>query len=91
MLTAKHLLALPVVDAQDRLLGIVTTDDVAGVLEAKATEDIQHLGGSQPLEMTYPRASIWHLARKRVGWMLLFAAEAHSGSVLRAARTSCRR
>jgi magnesium transporter len=85
LLTAKHLLALPVVDAEGRLLGIVTTDDVADVLEEEATEDIQHLGGSQPLEVPYPRASIWLLARKRVGWLLLlFAAEAYTGTVLRA-------
>jgi magnesium transporter len=85
LLTEKHLLALPVVDAEGRLLGIVTTDDVQDVLEEEATEDIQHLGGSQPLEVPYPRASVWLLARKRVGWLLLlFAAEAYTGSVLRA-------
>jgi magnesium transporter len=85
LLTEKHLLALPVVDADGRLLGIVTTDDVQDVLEEEATEDIQHLGGSQPLEVPYPRASVWLLARKRVGWLfLLFAAEAYTGSVLRA-------
>src|SRR5262249_45197216 len=45
LLTEKHLLALPVVDGEGRLLGIVTADDVADVLEEEATEDIQHLGG----------------------------------------------
>jgi magnesium transporter len=85
LLTEKHLLALPVVDDEGRLLGIVTADDVAGVLQQEATEDIQHLGGSQPLEVPYPRASVWLLARKRVGWLLLlFVAEAYTGTVLRA-------
>jgi magnesium transporter len=85
LLTDKHLLALPVVDADGRLLGIVTNDDVEDVLQEEATEDIQHLGGSQPLEVPYPRASVWLLARKRVGWLLLlFVAEAYTGSVLRA-------
>jgi magnesium transporter len=85
LLTEKHLLALPVVDADGRLLGIVTSDDVADVVQEEATEDIQHLGGSQPLDVPYPRASIWLLARKRVGWLLLlFAAEAYTGTVLRA-------
>jgi len=85
LLTEKHLLALPVVDAEGRLLGIVTNDDVADILQEEATEDIQHLGGSQPLEVPYPRASVWLLARKRMGWLLLlFAAEAYTGSVLRA-------
>lgn len=85
LLTDKHLLALPVVDAQGRLLGIVTNDDIEDVLKEEATEDIQHLGGSQPLEVPYPRASVWLLARKRVVWLLLlFAAEAYTGTVLRA-------
>lgn len=83
LLTEKHLLALPVVDAEGRLLGIVTTDDIADVLEEEATEDIQHLGGSQPLEVPYPRASIWLLARKRVGWLLLlFVAGGYTSNVL---------
>jgi magnesium transporter len=85
LLTEKHLLALPVVDEEGRLLGIVTNDDVEDVLEEEATEDIQHLGGSQPLEVPYPAASVWLLARKRVGWLLLlFVAEAYTGTVLRA-------
>ena len=40
-----------VVDAEDHLLGIITQDDVADILEDEATEDIERLGGSQPLEM----------------------------------------
>jgi magnesium transporter len=85
LLTEKHLLALPVVDADGRLLGIVTTDDVQDVLEEEATEDIQHLGGSQPLEVPYPRASVWLLARKRVGWLLLlFLAGGYTSTVLHA-------
>jgi magnesium transporter len=85
LLSERHLLAVPVVDAQGRLLGIVTADDVVDVIEEEATEDIQHLGGSQPLEVPYPRASVWLLARKRVGWLLLlFVAEAYTGTVLRA-------
>lgn len=83
LLTEKHLLALPVVDAEGRLLGIVTTDDVSDVLEEEATEDIQALGGSQPLEVPYPRASVWLLARKRVVWLLLlFVAGAYTSTVL---------
>jgi magnesium transporter len=83
LLTEKRLLALPVVDAEGRLLGIVTADDVADVVEAEATEDIQHLGGSQPLEVSYARASVWLLARKRVGWLLLlFIAGAYTSTVL---------
>jgi magnesium transporter len=83
LLTEKHLLALPVADADGRLLGIVTADDVADVVQEEATEDIQHLGGSQPLDVPYPHASIWLLARKRVGWLLLlFVAGAYTSTVL---------
>jgi magnesium transporter len=85
LITAKNLLALPVVDEGGRLLGIVTADDVADVLEEEATEDIQHLGGSQPLDVPYPRAGVVHLVRKRAGWLLLlFAAQMYTGSVLSA-------
>ena len=84
-MTDHHLLAVPVVDAQDHLLGIITQDDVADILEEEATEDIERLGGSQPLEMPYLSASIPLLVRRRVVWLLLlFAAEAYTGTVLRA-------
>jgi magnesium transporter len=85
LLTDRNLLAVPVVDANDRLLGIITQDDVADVLEAEATEDIERLGGSQPLETPYRLASIPLLVRRRVIWLLaLFVAEAYTGTVLRA-------
>jgi magnesium transporter len=85
LLTDHHLLAIPVVDQDDHLLGIITQDDVAEILEEEATEDIERLGGSQPLEVPYLRASIPLLVRRRVLWLLLlFAAEAYTGTVLRA-------
>jgi magnesium transporter len=84
LLTDRNLLAIPVVDDSDRLLGIITEDDVADVLEAEATEDIERLGGSQPLNVPYRSSSVLLLVRKRVLWLLLlFAAEAYTGSVLR--------
>jgi magnesium transporter len=84
LLDDQHLIALPVVDDQDRLLGIITADDAAEVLLEEAGEDLERLGGSQPLEEPYLRASVGHLFRKRIIWLLvLFAAEAYTGSVLR--------
>ncbi|HEY7526639.1 MAG TPA: magnesium transporter, partial [Candidatus Limnocylindria bacterium] len=84
LLTDRNLLAIPVVDDDDRLLGIITEDDVADVLEAEATEDIERLGGSQPLNLPYRLASVPLLVRKRLGWLLLlFLAEAYTGTVLR--------
>ncbi len=83
-LTDHNLLALPVVDDENRLLGIITQDDVADVLEEEATEDIERLGGSQPLDVPYRMAGVSLLFRRRVIWLLLlFAAEAYTGTVLR--------
>jgi magnesium transporter len=88
LLTERNLLAIPVVDDADHLLGIITGDDVADVLEAEATEDIERLGGSQPLNVPYRLSSVALLVRKRIGWLLLlFIAEAYTGSVLRAFST----
>jgi magnesium transporter len=71
ILTDRNLLALPVVDAEGKLLGIITADDVADILEEEATEDIERLGGSQPLEVSYMRASPFLLFRKRIVWLLV--------------------
>lgn len=80
-----RLVALPVVDAEQRLLGVLTEDDAAEIAEDEATEDAEKQGGSAPLEVPYLRASPWHLWRKRIVWLLvLFAAEAYTGTVLRA-------
>ena len=84
LLTDRNLLALPVVDANDRLLGIITEDDIADVLQAEATEDIERLGGSEPLNAPYRSSGVWTLFRKRIVWLLLlFVAEAYTGTVLR--------
>lgn len=77
-------MTLPVVDASRRLLGIITVDDLVDVLEDEATEDIQRLGGALPLERRYLDTSVWQVAWKRVGWLLLlFVTETFTGSVLR--------
>lgn len=78
------LLALPVVDADHVLLGVITIDDVVDVLEAEATEDIQRLGGAQPLERAYLNTSVLTITQKRIGWLLLlFVTESLTGTVLR--------
>lgn len=84
LLIRRNLLAVPVLEGDDRLVGILTEDDVADVLEEEATEDIERLGGSQPLETPYRHASIPLLFRKRIVWLLaLFVAEAYTGTVMR--------
>ncbi len=78
------LLALPVIDANNTLLGVITIDDVVDVLEAEATEDIQRLGGAQPLDRTYLNTGVLTVTRKRIGWLLLlFLTESLTGTVLR--------
>jgi len=62
--------ALPVVDDQNRLAGIVTFDDVADVAEEEVTEDF-HKGGSVAPIASYREASIWALFQKRIGWLML--------------------
>ncbi len=84
LMSRYDLLALPVVDANGVLLGIVTIDDVVDVLEQEATEDIQRLGGAQPLDRSYLDTSVFSIFRKRIGWLLiLFITESLTGSVLR--------
>ncbi len=83
MLIANHLFALPVVDS-GRLIGIITSDDVADIIDEEFTEDAERQGGSNPLDVPYLRASPFLLWRKRIIWLLaLFVAEAYTGTVLR--------
>ena len=67
---AKHdLLALPVLDAQGHMKGIVTFDDIADVVEEEATEDIQKLGGSEALDEPYLAIGFLKMLKKRAGWL----------------------
>lgn len=83
LLMDHNLLALPVVDEEDHLLGIITQDDVADVLEEETTEDFERIGGSQPLDVPYRFASAGLLVRRRIGWLLfLFLAGLLTSQVL---------
>ena len=62
-------LAVPVVDTEDRLVGIITVDDVIDILEAEATEDIYTLGGVQSGGDSYFQSNLLDVARKRVVWL----------------------
>jgi magnesium transporter len=84
ILSHYDLLALPVVDDENVLLGVITIDDLVDVLEDEATEDIQRMGGALPLEQPYLETGVLQIAKKRVGWlMLLFVTEMLTGTVLR--------
>lgn len=78
------LVAVPVLDEQGRLVGIITIDDLVDVIRDEATEDIQKLGGSEPLTESYFSTPVRTLVNKRIWWILvLFLAEAYTGTVLR--------
>ena len=64
------LLALPIVDTEDRLVGIVTVDDAMEVLEEEETEDVARAGGAEPLGRPYLATSVLQIARSRVVWLL---------------------
>jgi magnesium transporter len=74
---AEHdLIAIPVVDADRRIKGIVTVDDIVDVVEEEATEDIQKMGGTQALGAPYLSVSYLGMVKKRVGWLAaLFVGE----------------
>lgn len=68
--------ALPVVDSDQHLVGIVTVDDVLQVAEEKATEDIQKIGGMEALDEPYLEISLMQMVKKRAGWLvILFVGE----------------
>lgn len=84
LMSRYDLLALPVVDEGDRLLSVITVDDLVEVLEEEATEDIHRLGGSRPLDQPYLSVSPLAMARKRIGWLLLlFVTHTLTGEVMR--------
>ena len=77
-------LAMPIVDSDNRLVGIVTHDDVLDVIEEEATEDVQRMGAVTPLDIPYLKASFWQLAWRRGAWlMFLFVGELLTGTALR--------
>jgi magnesium transporter len=69
---AEHdLMAVPVLDADGRIAGIVTVDDIVDVVREEATEDIQKIGGTEALDAPYLQVSILEMVRKRVGWLAI--------------------
>src|SRR5882724_6985498 len=62
-------LAIPVVDGEGRMRGIVTIDDIVEVVQEEATEDIQKLGGMEALDAPYLQIGFARMVRKRAGWL----------------------
>lgn len=76
MLSKYNFLALPVVDGEQRMVGIVTFDDAMDVIEEETTEDIEIMGGMTPSEKTYLRSNAFDLFRHRIPWLLLLMVSA---------------
>ena len=77
------MLALPVVDAARKMLGIVTVDDDVTVLKREQAEDIQKLGAVAPTEEAYFKTEFWTLVKKRAGWLIaIFMGEILTAIVL---------
>ncbi len=75
--------ALPVVDTQGIMLGIVTVDDILWVANEEYTEDMQRIGGTEALDEPYLDVSILHLVKKRAGWLIvLFLGQLITATVL---------
>jgi magnesium transporter len=71
LLQEADLLALPIVDAEDRLVGVFTFDDAMEVLEGADTEDAARTGGAEPLGRPYLMAGVLQIARTRAMWLLV--------------------
>ncbi len=71
MLSKYNFLALPVVDTDGRMVGIVTFDDAMDVLVEETTEDIEKMAGMLPSEKAYLRSSPWDLFKHRIPWLAL--------------------
>ena len=76
-------MALPVIDADQRMVGIVTFDDVAVAVQEEATEDIHKIGGVESLDAPYMQISFFEMLKKRAGWlMILFVGEMFTATAL---------
>ena len=71
-----RLIAMPVVDEEDRLIGILTMDDVLDIVDEEDAEDTARSGGSEPLDRSYLSSTILRIVRSRIVWLLVLAVSA---------------
>ena len=78
-----NLLAMPVVDKEQRLVGIITVDDIVDVIVEESTEDIQKMAALVPTDETYLKTSVFQHAKNRFLWMLiLMLSAAITGTII---------
>jgi magnesium transporter len=76
LFSEEHLFAIPIVDSEGRMKGIVTADDIVDVVNEEASEDIQKIGGMEALDAPYLQVRLPEMVRKRAGWLaVLFIGE----------------
>jgi magnesium transporter len=69
LFSEEHLFAIPIIDSEGRMKGIVTADDIVNVVTEEASEDIQKIGGSEALDAPYLQVGLQQMLRKRGGWL----------------------
>ena len=75
--------AIPVVNDENCLVGIITVDDIIDVIHEEATEDIQKMNAITPLEDTYLETSTWDMYKSRIIWLLILMISAtFTGSIM---------
>lgn len=73
---AAKLLAMPIVDAEERLVGLLTVDDAVDIIEQENAEDSARTSGSEPLDRSYLATPILRVVRSRIVWLLVLAVSA---------------
>ncbi len=68
--------AMPVVDNENRMVGIITVDDIVDIMEEEVTEDMEKMAAIVPSDKPYMRTSVWETYRKRIPWLLLLMVSA---------------
>ncbi|ARC83248.1 magnesium transporter [Clostridium argentinense CDC 2741] len=77
-------LAMPVVDNENRLVGIITIDDIVDIIEQENTEDFQKMAAMGPSEEEYLKTSVLNLAKNRIVWLLVLMISAtFTGSIIK--------
>lgn len=83
MFSHSRFVALPVVDSEGRMQGVVTLDDILDVNQEEATEDIHKLGGIEALDAPYPEVPLFQMIKKRAGWLaILFVGEMFTATAM---------
>lgn len=68
--------SMPVVDNENRLVGIITVDDIVDIMEEETTEDMEKMAAIVPSDKPYMKTSVWETFKKRIPWLLLLMVSA---------------